>query len=160
MKLLQAVIKSTVYPSYFCAVKRTSIFIIFCLLGISCSKDESSPTQQELVSNILTSASWNITYQLDNGVDQSGFFDGSVLTFGTKTAVTGTSGTTIVTGSWEILDTDSQVDALEDLRVVFNFSTPPFDDLNRNWQVTALEQDRVTFGLPGSVQSALIIQKK
>jgi hypothetical protein len=103
-----------------------------------CSKDDdnnSSSSNQTQVVNTVQSGTWRITLFDDSGTIKTTNFTGVNFTFGNNNVLTAT-GSSTVTGTWSVTDSNSNDDTLNDLDFNIAFSTPAnYMDLSDDWDI-------------------------
>lgn len=103
-----------------------------------CSKDDdnnSSSSNQTQVVNTVQSGTWRITLFNDSGTIKTTNFTGVNFTFGSNNVLTAT-GSSTVTGTWSVTDSNSNDDTLNDLDFNIAFSTPAnYMDLSDDWDI-------------------------
>lgn len=109
---------------------------------VSCSDDDSSKTDVNgnatAVTNNMKSGTWKITSFVEDGNDETNHFTGYDFTFATNGTVTAANGTNSYTGSWSVLDDNSNDDdnSGSDVDFLLAFTDPEeFADLSDDWDV-------------------------
>ena len=125
----------------------TIILISVWLFGCSSSDDSSNNsgnTTQDDVVNTAQSGNWVITYFFDTDSDETNNFTGYVFTFGSNGVLTATNGSTTVTGTWSVTDSNSNDDSPDDLHFNISFSTPAdFVDLSDDWEILSYTSAKI-----------------
>ena len=119
-------------------MKKTITFlsILFLLNLVACTDDAPDSTSQDEVVSTATSGTWNITYFYDTDKEETANFTGYTFTFGASNALTATKGTTTLTGTWSVSDSNSNDDSKDDLHFNIAFSTPAdFEELSDDWDI-------------------------
>lgn len=103
-----------------------------------CSKDDdnnSSSSNQTQVVNTVQSGTWRITLFDDSGTIKTTNFTGVNFTFGSNNVLTAT-GSSTVTGTWSVTDSNRNDDTLNDLDFNIAFSSPAnYMDLSDDWDI-------------------------
>jgi hypothetical protein len=81
-------------------------------LLLACSDDDSMSIQDE-ITDIAKAGTWRITYFWDTDKDETNNFTGYSFTFGSSGVLTATKGSTVITGSWSMTDSNSNDDSKE-----------------------------------------------
>lgn len=121
-------------------LRTTLTFVLISLMLVACSSSDDSNsnsgnTTQDVV-NAAQSGNWIITYFFDTDSEETNNFTGYVFTFGSNGVLTATNGSTTVTGSWSVTDSNSNDDSPDDLHFNISFSTPAdFQDLTDDWEI-------------------------
>jgi len=126
-------------PKYSYMKKAYFIFIATLLLFGSCNKkdDSSSTISPTVVTNIVVSGSWKITYYWDTNHDETSAFNGYSFTF-TGNVVTAVNGGSTVTGTWTTGTDDSQT------KLILGFSSPAsFLEISDDWHITEVSNTRI-----------------
>lgn len=96
----------------------------------SCKKDDNSSSNSASVLNsTVQQGSWKITYYNDSGNDETGHYNGYAFQFNSGGTVTATKAGNTVNGTWSSGNDDST------LKLILNFTTAPFNELNDDWHV-------------------------
>jgi hypothetical protein len=116
-----------------------SLIVVLVFL-YSCSKDDNkqTTTTQTKIENSISSGTWSITYFFDSGTNETNNFSGYSFTFNTNGTLTSTNGTNTYNGNWNISDSNSDIDSVDDLHfnITFNVSNH-FEDLNDDWNISS-----------------------
>lgn len=115
------------------------LLVLFMLnVASMCSKDDdnnSSSSNQTQVVNTVQSGTWRITLFDDSGTIKTTNFTGVNFTFGNNNVLTAT-GSSTVTGTWSVTDSNSNDDTLNDLDFNIAFSSPAnYMDLSDDWDI-------------------------
>jgi hypothetical protein len=122
------------------------------LLALSCdSNDDPENTSADVTVAELQSTAqdgqWRITYYFDTDKDETDHYTGYVFTFGGDGTVSAANGSTEVTGTWSVTDSDSSDDSPDDSSDVdFNlfFAAPPdFEELSDDWDILEYTSSRI-----------------
>ncbi len=132
------------------------IVVLLALTALgSCKKNKvDDKTKNEIESNIQD-GTWRISYFNDSGDDETSNFVGYNFTFGSGT-VSATNGSTNVTGTWSVTDSNSNDDNPSDMHFNLLFSgNGNFEDLNDDWEIisqtsTSIELKDVSGGNGGT----------
>lgn len=122
------------------------------LLAVSCDSNEDPATTAADVNaaelqSTAQDGQWRITYYFDSDKEETSNYNGYVFTFGADGTVSATNGTTEVTGTWSVTDSDSSDDSPDDSSDVdFNlfFAAPPdFEELSDDWDILEYTSGRI-----------------
>ncbi len=106
------------------------ILMVIGTISTSCSSNDDNQAAPS-VSSSISQGTWKITYFVDSGTDETGNFSGYAFQFNSNGTVSATRGGTTVNGTWSDGNDNSRS------KLVLNFgSTPEFDELNEDWDVT------------------------
>jgi hypothetical protein len=108
------------------------LLLISVFVFTGCKKDDnsSSSNSTSVLNNTVQQGTWKITYFNDSGNDETNHFTGYTFQFNSNGTVTATKNGSTVSGTWSSGNDDST------LKLVLNFSSTPFDELNDDWHVT------------------------
>jgi hypothetical protein len=125
--------------------KLLNSFIVVLLFGVlSCSKDNNSTSIKAVVVNTVSSSTWKITNLSENGVIKTANTAGYNFTFGSNGILTSANGTNTYTGTWSVLNSNSNDDSLDDLDFVIVFLTPSaFEPLNEDWEILSRTDSKI-----------------
>jgi len=123
------------------------------LLSATCSSDDDginpNDNSQEIaeITSTAESGIWRITSYMDSGQDETNDFAGYNFTFGTDGVLTANNGSTTMTGTWSVTDSNSSDDSSSDDDIDFNMFFPvsdsnPFEDLNDDWDMVSHTSNR------------------
>jgi hypothetical protein len=135
---------------------QVAFMVLFSLIISSCSKDDSASSVKDIVDNTVSNGTWKITYFYDSDTDETGHFTGYNFTFGDNNELTATNGTNTFTGSWNLMNSNSNDDSLDDLDFIISFASPDnFEDLSEDWEIltrtsTKIELQHVSGGDGGT----------
>ena len=116
------------------------------------SNDDATTPQADVNASELQSAAlqgqWRITYYFDSEKEETSDYAGYVFTFGADGTVSAINGTTEVTGTWSVTDSNSSDDdSFDDSSDVdFNlFFTSPadFEELSDDWDILQYNASRI-----------------
>ena len=119
--------------------------MLFCLFMLNvasmCSSDDNSSSSSQdptPVINAATQGTWRVTSYVDSGTDETNHFTGYNFTFGNGGVLTATNGSNTVTGTWSVLNDDSNDDSpSNDLDFNIGFTAPAnFADLTDDWDLS------------------------
>ena len=101
----------------------------------------------------LTNGNWIIDEYAFDDEDFTEDYNGYVFSFNSTMDVTGNNGTTTISGSWTVDNTDPN-----NLLVVLDFGAViPFDVLNESWNITESEVDRLALEIGSEMAGDLEI---
>jgi len=111
--------------------KPLSISILVLVMAVSsCKKDDNS---SPAINSTVQEGKWKITLYSDNGNDEKDHYTNFEFQFNPDGTLTAVKTGSTVNGTWSNGNDDSQQ------KLVLNFTTPPFDELNDDWHI--LEQN-------------------
>jgi len=111
---------------------------------LSCSKDDNNPSSKNMVSNTVSGGSWRITYFFDTDKEETDHFSGYVFTFGSNGILTAISGVNTYTGSWNVTNSNSSDDNLDDLDFSISFAAPSdFEELSEDWEILSRTDNKI-----------------
>ncbi len=130
-----------------------AVAILLYSLFVSCSADQAQPQQNTDLASIVTQGTWKVTHYTDHGGNETMHFVAYTFTFHSNNTVVASTGTTQVTGNWNITDKNSSSlytdlstssdDTPNDL-VDFNlkFDSPlDFNDIQDDWDVVSKSEN-------------------
>jgi hypothetical protein len=138
-------------------ISKIAIVLLISIGLLACSKDESSTTTppdngtsaQQVTTNV-EAGTWRITYFWDTDKDETSNFAGYVFSFNTDGTLTAVKGSTTVSGTWSVLDTNSSNDDSgdttddDDFNIFFSVPTSSdFDDLIDNWDIISANATKI-----------------
>jgi hypothetical protein len=113
-----------------------------------CSSDDNSSSSQDPtpVINAATQGTWRVTSYVDSGTDETNHFTGYNFTFSNGGVLTATNGSNTVTGTWSVLNDDSNDDSpSNDLDFNIGFTAPAnFADLNDDWDIVTYSDTTIS----------------
>lgn len=122
----------------------------------TCDEDDDfdfDDDDEDVLFDFLTNGNWIIDEYATDEDDFTENYNGFVFTFNSNTDVNANDGTTNVSGSWVIDNTDPN-----NLLVVLDFgAVMPFDVLNESWNITESEVDRLALEIGSEVNGDLRI---
>lgn len=126
--------------------------MLFCLFMLNvasmCSSDDNSSSSQDPtpVINAATQGTWRVTSYVDSGTDETNHFTGYNFTFGNGGVLTATNGSNTVTGTWSVLNDDSNDDSpSNDLDFNIGFTAPAnFADLTDDWDIVSYSDTTIS----------------
>jgi mannosyltransferase OCH1-like enzyme len=125
-------------------------FFIYTGLAMSCDKDDDNTQQQETTAqqtqNTAQSGSWKITYFFDSDQNETNHFNGFTFTFNENGSLVGVNGSTTITGTWSVTDSNSSDDDGGSSDVDFNifFASPPdFEELSDDWDIISVTNSKI-----------------
>jgi hypothetical protein len=133
--------------------KITSMAIIFMyvLVVAACNKDDGNDTPQQNptvgeTASTAQNGSWKITYFFDSDHEETNHFTGYGFTFNEDGSLEAVKGSTTVTGTWSVTDSNSNDDDGGSSDVDFNifFASPPdFEDLSDDWDILSVSNSKI-----------------
>ena len=131
-------------------LKGILVIFIYTGLAMSCDKDDDNNQQQETsVSQIKNTAqigTWKITYFFDSDHEETGHFTGYLFTFNGNGSLVAVKGSTTVTGTWSVTDSNSSDDDGGSNGTDFNifFASPAdFEDLSDDWDIISVSNSKI-----------------
>ena len=126
--------------------------MLFCLFMLNvasmCSSDDNSSSSQDPtpVINAATQGIWRVTSYVDSGTDETNHFTGYNFTFSNGGVLTATNGSNTVTGTWSVLNDDSNDDSpSNDLDFNIGFTAPAnFADLTDDWDIVTYSDTTIS----------------
>lgn len=129
-----------------------AILVIFIYTGLamSCNKDDDNNQQQnttvEQTINTAQSGTWKVTYFFDSDQDETDHFTGYAFTFNENGSLAAIKGSTTITGTWSVTDSNSSDDDGGSSGADFNifFASPPdFEDLSDDWDIISVSNSKI-----------------
>ncbi|PJE42175.1 MAG: hypothetical protein CUR32_05070 [Flavobacterium sp.] len=126
--------------------------MLFCLFMLNvasmCSSDDNSSSSQDPtpVINAATQGTWRVTSYVDSGTDETNHFTGYNFTFSNGGVLTATNGSNTVTGTWSVLNDDTNDDSpSNDLDFNIGFTAPAnFADLTDDWDIVTYSDTTIS----------------
>ena len=122
-------------------MKKAVHLVVLLVVGIilsSCTEEGNNmeDLSQLSVENNLEAGAWQITLFEDSGKDETNHFSGYDFTFEGNGTLIADNGMNTVQGTWNITDSNSNDNSLEDLdlNIFFNV-TNDFEELNDDWDI-------------------------
>jgi len=124
-----------------------AVAILLYSLFVSCSADQAQPQQNTDLASIVTQGTWKVTHYTDHGGNETMHFVDYTFTFHSNNTVVASTGTTQVTGNWNITDnnssslytdtsgTDDTPNDLVDFNISFPIANLDFNDIEDDWDV-------------------------
>jgi hypothetical protein len=124
-----------------------AVAILLYSLFVSCSADQAQPQQNTDFASIVTQGTWKVTHYTDHGGNETMHFVDYTFTFHSNNTVVASTGTTQVTGNWNITDnnssslytdtsgTDDTPNDLVDFNISFPIANLDFNDIEDDWDV-------------------------
>jgi hypothetical protein len=131
-------------------LKGMLVIFIYTGLAMSCDKDDDNNQQQETgVSQIINTAqsgNWRVTYFYDSDKVETDHFNGYTFTFNENGSLVAVNGSTTITGTWSVTDSNSSDDDGGSSDTDFNifFASPPdFEDLSDDWDIISVTNSKI-----------------
>jgi len=127
--------------------------MLFCLFMLNvasmCSSDDNSSSSSQdptPIINAATQGTWRVTSYVDSGTDETNHFTGYNFTFSNGGVLTATNGSNTVTGTWSVLNDDSNDDSpSNDLDFNIGFTAPAnFADLTDDWDIVSYSETTIS----------------
>ncbi|QQX78220.1 hypothetical protein JK629_08990 [Aequorivita iocasae] len=117
---------------------------------MSCDKDDDNNEPQnttiQQTQNTAQSGSWKITYYLDSDQNETNHFTGYTFTFNENGSLVAINGSTTITGTWSVTDSNSNDDDGGSSDTDFNifFASPPdFEELSDDWDIISVTNSKI-----------------
>ncbi|PHR11131.1 MAG: hypothetical protein COA40_12410 [Aequorivita sp.] len=117
---------------------------------MSCDKDDDNNEPQnttiQQTQNTVQSGSWKITYYLDSDQNETNHFTGYTFTFNENGSLVAINGSTTITGTWSVTDSNSNDDDGGSSDTDFNifFASPPdFEELSDDWDIISVTNSKI-----------------
>ena len=129
------------------------LMMSFSLMSSTCSSDDDdgSPNDnsQQIaeVENTAENGTWHVMSYVDSGQDETNDFNGYNFTFATDGTLTAENGSTTMTGTWSVTDSNSSDDSSDDIDFNIFFPVPDtniFEDLNDDWDVVSYNSTTIS----------------
>ena len=131
-------------------LKGILIIFIYTGLAMSCDKDDDNNEPQnttiQQTQNTVQSGSWKITYYLDSDQNETNHFTGYTFTFNENGSLVAINGSTTITGTWSVTDSNSNDDDGGSSDTDFNifFASPPdFEELSDDWDIISVTNSKI-----------------
>jgi hypothetical protein len=131
-------------------LKAVLAIFIYTGLAMSCNKDDDNSQHQNTTiaqtKNTVQSGSWKITYFFDSNQNETNHFTGYVFTFNENGSLVAVKGSTTVTGTWSVTDSNSSDDdgGLGDVDFNIFFASPAdFEDLSDDWDIISVSNSKI-----------------
>jgi len=127
--------------------------MLFCLFMLNvasmCSSDDNSSSSSQdptPVINAATQGTWRVTSYIDSGTDETNHFTGYNFTFGNGGVLTATNGSNTVTGTWSVVNDNTNDDSpSNDLDFNIGFTAPAnFADLTDDWDIVSYSDTTIS----------------
>ena len=127
--------------------------MLFCLFMLNvasmCSSDDNSSSASQdptPVINAATQGTWRVTSYIDSGTDETNHFTGYNFTFGNGGVLTATNGSNTVTGTWSVVNDNTNDDSpSNDLDFNIGFTAPAnFADLTDDWDIVSYSDTTIS----------------
>ena len=126
------------------------LFFLFMLnVASMCSSDDNSSSSSQdptPVINAATQGTWRVTSYVDSGTDETNHFTGYNFTFGNGGVLTATNGSNTVTGTWSVVNDNTNDDSpSNDLDFNIGFTAPAnFADLTDDWDIVSYSDTTIS----------------
>jgi len=131
-------------------LKGMLIVFIYTALAMSCDKDDDDNQQQESdlsqIENTAQNGNWRVTYFYDSDKVETDHFNGYVFSFNANGSLVAVNGSTTITGTWSVTDSNSSDDDGGSSDTDFNifFASPPdFEDLSDDWDIVSVTNSKI-----------------
>lgn len=133
-------------------LKATLVIFIYTGLAMSCHKDDDDNHHdddhgdRQQIENTAENGNWKVTYFYDSDQVETDHFDGYVFTFNDNGALEAVKGSTAITGTWSVTDSNSSDDDGGSSDVDFNifFASPDdFEDLSDDWDIISATNSKI-----------------
>lgn len=117
--------------------KILSISILALVMIVtSCKKDDNSNSTPSINSTIQQ-GKWRVASYIDSGNNETNHYTGYEFQFNSNGTVVATKQGSSVSGTWSNGNDDSQQ------KLILNFSTTPFDELNDDWHIVSQSSSQI-----------------
>lgn len=130
--------------------KAILVIFIYTGLAMSCDKDDDNNSQQDTTvqqtQTTAQSGTWKITYFFDSDQVETDHFTGYTFTFNDNGSLVAVNGSTTITGTWSVTDSNSSDDdgGLSDVDFNIFFASPPdFEDLSDDWDIISVTNSKI-----------------
>ena len=119
--------------------------LLLLILFSSCNNSNNNPkTILDKIENNITKGKWIITKFIDSGNDETSDYNGYVFDFKTSGILLANKNTDSYTGNWEMEDSNSSDDSLDDLDFILFFSAPPLlEELSEDWDIISQSSTKI-----------------
>ncbi len=128
-------------------IKSLLLIFISSVSLTACSSDDDNPSSDDTqlqIENNVQNDSWRITKYIDSGNDEVNNYAGYIFTFGADNVLTATNSINTYTGTWSIMDSNSNDDSLDDLDFNIFFASPPdFEELSDDWDLITQTSNKI-----------------
>jgi len=127
--------------------------MLFCLFMLNvasmCSSDDNSSSSSQdptPVINAATQGTWRVTSYIASGTDETNHLTGYNFTFGNGGVLTATNGSNTVTGTWSVVNDNTNDDSpSNDLDFNIGFTAPAnFADLTDDWDIVSYSDTTIS----------------
>ncbi len=124
------------------------LFLIVVSIFISCTEDDnpSNDINQTIsrLNQTVSSGNWIISYFFDSDSDETSNFSGFEFSFNNEGSLIAQNGNLIYSGTWSIIDSNSNDDSNDDVDFNIVFTTPAeFMDLSDDWDVINITDSKI-----------------
>jgi ribosome-associated toxin RatA of RatAB toxin-antitoxin module len=129
-----------------------AILLFLLTTASTCTSDDdsiktSNDNSVATVKTAVAQTTWKVANYTEKGVDKTARFSGYTFTFGPNGALSATSGTTTLTGTWASGTDDSTPKFI----LKFNVTSGPFEEISEDWKIvkaseTSIELKNVSGG--------------
>lgn len=124
------------------------LFLIVVSIFISCTEDDnpSNDTNQTIsqLNQTVSSGNWIISYFFDSDSDETSNFSGFEFSFNNEGSLIAQNGNLIYSGTWSIIDSNSNDDSNDDVDFNIVFTTPAeFIVLSDDWDVINITDSKI-----------------
>lgn len=131
-------------------LKGILIVFIYTGLAMSCDKDDDNNQPQETdvtqVINTAQNGNWRVTYFYDSDKVETDHFNGYTFSFNENGSLVAVNGSTTITGTWSVTDSNSSDDDGGSSDTDFNifFASPAdFEDLSDDWDIISVSNSKI-----------------
>ena len=131
-------------------LKGILIVFIYTGLAMSCDKDDDNNQPQETdvtqVINTAQNGNWRVTYFYDSVKVETDHFNGYTFSFNENGSLVAVNGSTTITGTWSVTDSNSSDDDGGSSDTDFNifFASPAdFEDLSDDWDIISVSNSKI-----------------
>jgi len=111
------------------------IFLISTLYSCSDTNDDLNSIEDKIEQDIV-SGTWIITKFIDSGNDETSDYNNYNFSFNSDSSLIANTSNNSYTGTWNISDSNSNDDSVDDLDFNIHFSTPDdLEELSEDWSI-------------------------
>ncbi len=110
--------------------------LVLMIATASCKKDDNSGSTPS-INFTIQQGKWKVTTYIDNGNNETNHYTNYEFQFNSNGSVTASKQGSNVSGTWSNGNDDSQQ------KLILNFSTAPFDELNDDWHIVSQSSSQI-----------------
>lgn len=127
-------------------MKKIKLYAVALMLIVisSCSKNDNSASIKNTVVSTVSDGTWKISYFFDTDKEVTSDFSGYRFAFGSNDVLSASNGTNTYTGSWIIMNNNSNDDSLDDVDFLISYATPAnFAELSEDWEILSMTDNKI-----------------